>query len=702
MKQIKALAILIMVTILIQMPCVTVIANAPQTQNSCANDDTADSTQSSSADEREFSVDVSEEELYQAYQEFLLYTENSGVPVCFDYASFKDEFYISNCHNTDSYLDKLYCIIDSFSVVPECEEQTSTEDSLTQTPVNSQTDYRAGLMYRTEILDNYEALVTELEDNNLPVDICLEVFAEEYEKTGSFDITEYCETRIAESENSQYTEFSNTSATPQSSSSSGGDKYYYRIDDGLKAKPDYQRYNIMQIAQRGDIIFDEEGSGGVFGHVAIVEGNYYSSEYDCYYVSLIESVAWKVSRGLIDAVRADERNSYLYKVYTATAEQKDLAVEFCERQLGEYWEINITHNYSESNSAWMCSQLVWAAYKNQGVDIELNGGPGGEIGVTPKDITINSTMVTHVDFRADLNTVPDGTYYLTNYKSGHRLDIRNGTPGTSVQVQQFPVGNFSEQKWQFTYHSDGRYYTIKSDITSNGTFYLDVATPSSGAHAKVKLWPTDDAPETRWFIQKDSENTYRFINGYSGLCMDIMGGSTESNADVQIYPYEGADDQKWMLSLCGERLFDDGTYYITNLKSGFRLDIRQGLLANSVQVQQFPAGNYPEQKWVLEWNSSWSCYFVKSNVTSNGTFYLDVASPSSGAHAKVKLWDECTHPEERWTIVSNGDGTYRFINGYDGLCMDIEEGSTASNADVQVYPYVGEADQKWLLQKIYE
>ena len=206
MKQIKALAILIMVTILIQMPCVTVIANAPQTQNSCANDDTADSTQSSSADEREFSVDVSEEELYQAYQEFLLYTENSGVPVCFDYASFKDEFYISNCHNTDSYLDKLYCIIDSFSVVPECEEQTSTEDSLTQTPVNSQTDYRAGLMYRTEILDNYEALVTELEDNNLPVDICLEVFAEECEKTGSFDITEYCETRIAESENSQYRE----------------------------------------------------------------------------------------------------------------------------------------------------------------------------------------------------------------------------------------------------------------------------------------------------------------------------------------------------------------------------------------------------------------------------------------------------------------------------------------------------------------
>lgn len=88
-----------------------------------------------------------------------------------------------------------------------------------------------------------------------------------------------------------------------------------------------------------------------------------------------------------------------------------------------------------------------------------------------------------------------------------------------------------------------------------------------------------------------------------------------------------------------------------------------------------------------------------TNDPSNGTFYLDVASPSSGPHAKVKLWNTCINPEERWTILSNGDGTYRFINGYDGLCMDIANGSTQAGADVQVYPYEGTTDQKWKLQK---
>ena len=86
--------------------------------------------------------------------------------------------------------------------------------------------------------------------------------------------------------------------------------------------------------------------------------------------------------------------------------------------------------------------------------------------------------------------------------------------------------------------------------------------------------------------------------------------------------------------------------------------------------------------------------------TSNGLFFLDVASPSTGAHAKVKLWNVNTRPEERWVLLPTGGSTYRFINGYDNLCMDITGGSTASGADVQVYPYVFTDDQKWTLQKI--
>ena len=92
-------------------------------------------------------------------------------------------------------------------------------------------------------------------------------------------------------------------------------------------------------------------------------------------------------------------------------------------------------------------------------------------------------------------------------------------------------------------------------------------------------------------------------------------------------------------------------------------------------------------------------YTIKSNITSNGIFYLDVASPSSGANAKVKLWYTNVNPEERWTILPNGNGTYCFVNGYDGLYMDILAGSTSATADVQIHPYIGTLDQFWYVNR---
>lgn len=580
---------------------------------------------------------------------------------------------------------------DTENVLPQ---ENETEDAQ---PERSPDDPRFGLSYSDEILQTYEDMSNFMSERGAVLEISVDDFAACYEGPDTDYFSLYCNVPAEISGETQ--DFSNNTSPVSTNSVDITNKYYYNIGLSAPTTADYSKYNIRELAQKGDIIFDDQGFFGITGHAAIVEGKYYSSSCG-YYIRVIETISSGTCRGLIDATRADERGSYLYKVFTATPAQKEAAVEFCVNQLGKPWGTNFTHEYAPGTNHWICSQVIWAAYKNQGVDIECNGGDGGDIGVTPKDITVNSTMVTHVDMRCNLNTVSNGEYYLTNSKSGHRLDIRGGTPVKSAQIQQYVVGDYPEQKWNFTYHSDGRYYVIRSNITDNGPFYLDVASPATGAHAKVKLWGSYSNPEEKWFIQKDGPNTYRFINGYSGLCMDITGGSTELKAEVQVYPYKGTADQKWMLSRCGTKYFENGTYYITNQKSGLRLDIRGGTPAKSVQIQQSAASTSSSQKWKIEWDPYWSCYYVMCSNTSNGLFFLDVASPSTGAHAKVKLWNVNTRPEERWVLLPTGGSTYRFINGYDNLCMDITGGSTASGADVQVYPYVFTDDQKWTLQKI--
>ena len=567
---------------------------------------------------------------------------------------------------------------------------------------NKDETYEEYLPYDKEIIQAYDNFTDSLTKKNKTVYICLEDFAEYY-KTGNvnkcFEINSEIEKSVVDTEKREKFEVQNEKEIESIKSSSGSDKYYYDIGNDPSQKPVYSKYSILQVAKKGDIILDKEGSWGLTGHAAIVEGIFKSPKHGCYYVKLIEAVKpGGVCHGLLDDVRADERDSVLYKVFVASEEQKRKAVLFCYHEIGAKWGGDLSHNYQAGQHWWLCSQLVWAGYKNQGIDIECNSSitPGA----APYDITERSEKTTKVELQRDYHPIKDGTYYITNCKSNLRLDV-NGNIADSTQIQQYNVGNYADQKWIFTYNSEGRYYTIKS-AASNNNYYLDVASPSSGLHAKVKLWHTNSNLEEKWYIYKSGKdgNKYCFINCYNYMCMDISGGSTNNGADVQIYRYTGSEDQKWMISLCGTKVIPDGKYYITNSKSGLRLGVEGGVPGKSVQIKQYNSTSQNNQKWYIEWNEAWTCYYIVNSDLSNGGYYLDVASPSSGAHAKVKLWNSKTRPEERWVIVSTGNGTYKFINGYDGLCMDIQGGSTSNGADVQVYPYEGSADQKWKLQKV--
>ena len=97
-------------------------------------------------------------------------------------------------------------------------------------------------------------------------------------------------------------------------------------------QPNYSKYKIQRTIQKGDIILDKEGSSGVAGHAAIVDGYYHSSIYGDY-IRVIEVIINGVCYGLFDDTRADERDSYLFRVNSATIFQKMLLLNFAEGSL---------------------------------------------------------------------------------------------------------------------------------------------------------------------------------------------------------------------------------------------------------------------------------------------------------------------------------------------------------------------------------
>lgn len=236
--------------------------------------------------EKKVSAYVTENELWTAYETFNEFTRKNDLKVIFDFESFKEEYYSLGYNGIEEYLNALYNVFDLRQESDSAQQaETHTADS-----IDTSDSYRDGLAYSDEILDAYEKMVISLESENIPVELCLEDFEYNYINSEENNISDYCEKVILECK-SDSAALDTEKIDIYSSSSSGDLEYYYDIGTNPTTRPNYSKYNILQLAQKGDIILDNEGSGGVFGHAGIVEGSFYSSTYSCYYVRIIELFA---------------------------------------------------------------------------------------------------------------------------------------------------------------------------------------------------------------------------------------------------------------------------------------------------------------------------------------------------------------------------------------------------------------------------
>jgi len=92
-----------------------------------------------------------------------------------------------------------------------------------------------------------------------------------------------------------------------------------------------------------------------------------------------------VTRSILDDTRVDDKAVTILRVSGATTSKINSAVAFCQGELGSSYKLDFAKDHSASETDWYCSELVWAAYYNQGINIEV-GGLHGEPGVTPRDI----------------------------------------------------------------------------------------------------------------------------------------------------------------------------------------------------------------------------------------------------------------------------------------------------------------------------
>ena len=159
--------------------------------------------------------------------------------------------------------------------------------------------------------------------------------------------------------------------------SSYEDDYFQFDENGYPVNtPVYGNDKLLDWVKPGDILYDGHGSFagvGYTGHIGIVETIVGSGSNR--YIRTIEAVPnFGVARALLDSTRFASAKMIL-RVGTASTSQKTAAINFCINQLGKSYGLHSGPNTSTNSEEWYCSELVWAAYYNQGISIGVGSTP---------------------------------------------------------------------------------------------------------------------------------------------------------------------------------------------------------------------------------------------------------------------------------------------------------------------------------------
>lgn len=79
---------------------------------------------------------------------------------------------------------------------------------------------------------------------------------------------------------------------------------------------------------------------------------------------------------------------------------------------------------------------------------------------------------------------------------------------------------------------------------------------------------------------------------------------------------------------------------------------------------------------------------------------LGVSDGSLDERAPTVQWTCLGHPDQKWKLLPNPDGSYEIANTNSGMGLDVKGGPTATDngAIVQQWPYWGGTNEKWKLQ----
>ena len=358
-----------------------------------------------------------EETLQQAYIAVTEYSEYLGMPMMTDFETFCAQYASSGLYDVEVYRDQ--CKDEIYAAFLRTEEGMVPHEGMPLESESEPVENASGLSVMSTTGDDYfdteyKVVLPDLDDAHnayyklvayyevlgYSCSITYDDFYRNFLNSDADSVEVYLGQCIETLEN-EYEDLN--------SDKSGSQAWYYNTGANLPRPAKYSKYNLLSVVKKGDLLYEKRGGfAGVLGHIAIVEGVFWSVQYSQFYIRLVEAVSTGVCRGVFDENRLAVKGDIILRPKNATDKQINDAVAFAIQQLGKPYLPHPGQNASASAAHWYCSELAWAAYFNTGLDLDY---PNTAVEVLPLHI-YNSQRTTQVPYST---TKPSTTFVDINH-----------------------------------------------------------------------------------------------------------------------------------------------------------------------------------------------------------------------------------------------------------------------------------------------
>ncbi|WP_315370250.1 RICIN domain-containing protein [Oribacterium sinus] len=303
--------------------------------------------------------------------------------------------------------------------------------------------------------------------------------------------------------------------------------------------------------------------------------------------------------------------------------------------------------------------------------------------------------------------IADGEYLITSTLAEGRCLAYggNGQSGQNVFIRDYRTWGEAPYYWRLERQADDSFI-----IRSKAGTVLDVngGPGAAGNGPNMQVWDQIGTNANQRFYIVKQGDAYEFIPQCSGFRMDVDNAGTADGTNVRQYEPNGSYAQRFKLfkyykpkvnEKSAPEVKSAGYVLRSKLSPDKAVVVEKGnptKLGTNVLLWDYNK-TAPDATavWNLEKQADGS-FLVKNQYNNQ---YLDVVADSLYDQVNILTWEKHNKPSEQWYVVSNGDGTYRFVNKNSGKVVDVYGGQTANGTNVQQYLWHGHDAQRFYLDR---